>query len=330
VLIAGILFQGKGIFDKGGKVMKSGKFTKVVLLFCIMSLGIISVSLAGKPVTTFTSYPGYVMFRDSSQDKIWSDGVRIYADCSKGGTDMVEICTWDDGTFKYVNFYPGVMQKSFYNCAFGTFSSRSVKFKFNVSGIVGSQATGNAVRDILRWYKAGSERTTSLGYIDDNSLHAPILVYRTGHSQLQFVPDPDPQNANEKAITQGSVNNYYTGDTDIIYWCTRTEPDYEPKPYVIYNFDFGAQEGFEVLTVVNGRTWIVRTKSRRANNPVRLYVIKNDYNGEKVYLTSYASLPFEFAVSLDPFSNNEYPSLSQAPPRIDNISTTWGEIKEEQ
>jgi hypothetical protein len=198
------------------------------------------------------------------------------------------------------------MQKSFYKCGFGTFSSRRVKFNFNVSGIVGSQPTGNAVRDILRWYKDGngtlqersSNPVTNPGFIDDDSLHAPICVYRTGHSQFQFGIDPTPNStpsgSNLKAVTQVRVDSFYNNDTNVIYWCTRTEPDREPAPYVIYNVDYGDKEGFDVQPVQWGTdgkpvTWIVKTNARRPNNPVRLYVLKDNEYGQAVYLANYPS-----------------------------------------
>ena len=137
---------------------------------------------------------------------------------------------------------------------------------------------------------------------------------------------------NLKAVTQDSVNSFYNNDTNVIYWCTRTEPDREPAPYVIYNIDYGAQEGFDVQPAQWGTdgkpvTWIVKTKARRSNNPVRLYVLKDNEYGQAVYLANYSSLPFEFAVSLKPITS--YPVTAQAPPKINTISTTWGEIKGE-
>ncbi len=329
--------------------MKKGKFNTVILLFCVVVLSswVISVAVAGKPPgkgkPSFTSlsYPGYVMFRDSSQDVIRSDGGGVYTDCGiLGGTDMVEVNVWDDGTFRYVNFYPGVMYYPFYKCVLGTFSPRRVQFHFNVSGIPTSQLepagdqSGNAVREILRWYKGTNgvypERsTTNKGFIDDYSLHGPIRVYRTGHSQIQFAIDPAPELDDPKAVTQDSVNGYYTDDDNINYWRT-IGSDYEHKPYVIYNIEYG-KKGFEVQPVgdegPDGKpvTWIIRTKTRKGNSPVRLYVIKDDYYGEKVYLTDYPDLPFEFAVSLNPLDS--YPSASTAPPKDSNISTTWGRIK---
>lgn len=73
--------------------------------------------------------------------------------------------------------------------------------------------------------------------------------------------------------------------------------------------------------------WIVKTNARRPNNPVRLYVLKDNEYGQAVYLANYSSLLFEFAVSLKPITS--YPVTAQAPPKVNTISTTWSEIKGE-
>ena len=138
--------------------MKKGIFNTFILFICVVILSSwgISVALAdkpadkGKPSFTYSSMPGYVMFRDDGQDVIQSDGLGPYADCGNSGTDLVEVCVWDDGTFKYVNFYPGIMQKPFYKCGSDTFSGRRVQFHFNVSGIPTSQSQPAGERKIVR------------------------------------------------------------------------------------------------------------------------------------------------------------------------------------
>jgi hypothetical protein len=330
------------------RIMKKGTFNKVTLLFCVVILSswAISVAVAGKPADkgkpsfTYSRYSGYVMLRDGNQDLIRSDNLGEYADCGNGGTDLVEVGVWDDGTFKYVYFYPGVMEKPFYECDPGTFSTRRVKFHFNVSGIPISQEppagdpAGNAVQQILRWYRdAGVYKERSVdGFITDNSLHAPICVYRTGHSKIQFVIDPAPTaetpGSDPEAVTQESVDDYYaTTEDNVTYWCTSDEP----APYVIYHIEYD-KRGFEVEPVdwdADGKpvTWIARTKAKKGKSPAQLYVIKDNADGAKVYLTDYPNLPFEFAVSLFPF--NGYPGGNLAPARHSSISTTWGDIKEQ-
>jgi hypothetical protein len=146
-------------------------------------------------------------------------------------------------------------------CSSETPSTRRIKFCFDVPKI--STPTGNAVRDILRWYKnterVYEERSTNPGFIDDKSLHAPIMVnivaYRSiGDDHVQFAVDPlgDVLNpgADPKAITQTSVDDYYPDDTNVDYLDTweLPPPQYEPAPYIIYFFDYG-NNGFVVEPV---------------------------------------------------------------------------------
>ncbi len=316
---------------KGDQTMKKGKFFTVFMFSYILSLTLASIAFGGKPSFNYYPQPGYVMFNDSTQYVIRSDGGGVYADCSYDGTDMVQLSIWDDGTFQGLHFYPGVMQKSFYNCAFGTFSLRRVNFYFNVSGITATQPAGdqngNAVLEILRWInESGDFRTDASGFINDGSLHVPMDLYRTGHAWIQFGIDPTPSSiqpgSNPKAVTQDSVNSFYDGDIDTAYWCTRTEPDREPAPYVLYNIDYG-RNGVDVQSI-NSRTWRIKTKARKPTDPVRLYVRKDNQSGQAIYLLNYASVPFELIASLDPITS--YPN--PAPPKTNTISTTWGELKE--
>lgn len=324
---------------------------KFYLSFMAVILGIcLFTSIAWSAAAPLSAKPGYVMFRDSDQDMIHSDGSGVYKDCSLGGTDMVKIRVLANGSSSNMELYFGVMEKQFYTCDIGQWSSRRLKFNFNVSGITGSEPTGSAVRDILRWYKdkdingddVYKERSATPGHIDDGSLHVPIAVNirwisGAGDDQVQFAIDPVsntiPAGSDTRVVTQGSVDSYYDGDTDQRYFCTRAEPNLEPFPYVVYVIDYG-DNGFDVKPIAFNKakkpvTWIVKTKTGNSGDLVRLFVVKDEYWGEKVYLTSYSSLPFEFAVSLNPIS--AYPTTaSPAPPRSDNVSATWGEIKNGQ
>ena len=315
--------------------MKECKFRKVILVSCIIILGLTSISLAGKPSFEHYPYPGYVMFNDDPQFVIRSDGDVVYTDCSHGGTDMVKINIWDDGTFQGLQFYPGVMKEPFYNCPSGKFSPRSVKFDFNVSGIseeqpAGDQA-GNAVREILRWYRDAEDyayRSDSTGYIDEG-LHTPMYLYRTGHAWIQFVIDPEPADnpGAELAVTQANVNGFYDNDTDKSYRCTEAEPE----PYVVYTLDYG-RKGVDVQPVELGKsgepiTWIIKTKDRNPGDPVRLYVTENKKNAKAIYLADYESLHFELAVSTEELTT--YPTPGLAPAKHNTVAVLWGEIKGE-
>jgi len=305
----------------------------VILGICLLS----SVAWSASKGTLVTK-PGYIMFND--QYAISGD-VNGYKDCSLGGTDMVEIRVWSsDGSFGGMELYIGVMYKKFYKCSTGQFSPSRLKFNFNVSGITGGP-TGNAVHDILRWYKDTNgdpqERCESNpGYISEG-LHVPLAVNvrwipGMGDDQVQFAIDPDPTHpgTDARSVTQSSVDNYYTDDDNITYFCTRTEPNYELAPYIVYIIDYG-DSGFNVQPVASSKdkkpvpvTWIVK-----ANGPASLFVIKDDYPGEKVPLISDFSLPFEFAVSLVPLTVYPPTAAKGAPAKYSTISTTWGEIKGE-
>ncbi|MBM3238339.1 hypothetical protein FJZ31_18765 [Candidatus Poribacteria bacterium] len=317
--------------------MKGTKFfgLRIALAACILALllaveaGFVSTALAGKPPNppTSTKY-GYVMFRDATGDVIRSDGRGQYIDCQKGGEDVVWINVRNnDGSLNWVEFYPG---KMYYHHPSFPPSTRRIKFLFNVSAISTGQ-TGNAVRDILRWYKgedgAYNERSTNPGYLEDNSLHAPIFVNGTklgfdSDGFVQFVVEPDVSSpgTDAKAITQAKVDDYYSGDDNVTYWSTINEP----VRYIIYTLDYS---GFTVTPVQWDRkkkpvTWTIEA----TGNPV-LYVKLTDFNGGKVFLVdSYTvNLPFAFAVSLNPLTT--YPRVSGAPRKDSTLSTTWGEIK---
>jgi hypothetical protein len=310
----------------------------VLALLLVLEAGFVSVAWAGKPPRTSTTKPGYAMFRDGAQDVIKSDGGGAYVDCTLGGEDLVQINVWDaDGSLRWVRFFPGKLYYTFEWCSSETPSTRRIKFCFDVSKI--STRTGNAVHDILRWYKDGADyrerSTTTPGFIDDNSLHAPIMVnivaYRSiGDDHVQFAVDPlgDVLNpgADPRAITQTSVDGYYPDDTNVDYLDTweLPSPQYEPAPYIIYFLDYG-NNGFVVEPVAwdQGKpvTWIIKTAKRKPNNPVRLCVKIGDPSGPNVYLAEYPNgVPFELTVSLNPL-------ISGAPSKDSTLSATWGEIK---
>jgi hypothetical protein len=333
------------ITKKGSKMKKN---FKIMIIFCIVVLSLVltSIALAGKPIppplpTSHSEY-GYLRFRDGDQDAIRSDGKGAYFDRSIGGEDKVEINVWDlDGSFRWLESYPAKMYQDYPEFLP---SSRRINFHFDVTQL--SSLSDNAVLDILRWYKTGTSSTersitpiTHPGYIDDNSLHVPIVVncnygFYSGDDFIQFAVDPlgdiNKPGTDPKAITQTAVNGYYSGDRNITYWYTADENGIQ---YIIYSIELG-NDGFEVLPFESGInkdgklvpvTWIIRTKARTSDDPARLCVMKNSYSGKKVYLASYSSFSFEFAVSLNRLDS--YPSGSSAPPKNSNVSTTWGEIK---
>jgi hypothetical protein len=325
--------------------MKKGNFTKAILVFCVivLSLCLVSLALAGKPVSVTTKY-GYVMFRDAGTDKITSDDGRQYVDCHiSGGEDRVKIGILNSNNSLYwVNFYPGRMYQDY-----PTFhpSTRSVKFNFNVAGssvVLGYNGGANeAVQEILRWYKdangAYQDRTDATGFINDRSLHAPIIVNGKNNPTfsplpyddfIQFAIEPNPNVINPgtdvKAVTLPKVNNFYDGDsTNLSYWYTADELGVQ---YIIYHivFDNTGSQGFTITPVAWDKKGKPVTWTITSSAAMKLCVATPSWNGSWVTLTTYDSLPFAFAVSLVPLTG--YP-VSKAPAKYSTASTMWGEIK---
>ena len=195
-----------------------------------------------EPPTPNTIKYGYAIFRDGSEDVIKSDGGGPYVDCHNGGQDVVWINQNANGSLDWVEFFPGKLY--YHNQPFPP-STRRVEFCFDVSNTTSGQTPPLAVRDILRWYKVSDsyvERsTTSPGYLDDGSVHAPIMVHIAGQEGdvVQFVVDPlrdvDKPGTDPEAITQGKVDGYYSGDENVDYLDTQQlpEPEEEPAPYII-------------------------------------------------------------------------------------------------
>jgi len=321
--------------------MKGTKFCglRIALAACILALllaveaGFVFTASAGKPPNppTSTKY-GYVMFRDATGDVIQSDGRGQYIDCLNGGEDVVWVNVRNnDGSLNWVEFYPGKMT---YHYPLYSPSPRRVNFHFNVSNIPADQGrTGKAVRDILRWYKdtdgSYKERSANPGYLDDNSVHAPIMVHEAEQDGdvVQFVVDPGYLGNDLRAITQTTVDGYYSGaEDDVDYHDTSV---YGEAGQIFYFLNYGVG-GFNVTPVQWDRkkkpiTWTISPTD--TSNP-KLYVKLTDFNGGKVFLVdSYTvNLPFAFAVSLNPLTT--YPGVRGAPRKDSTLSTTWGEIKD--
>jgi len=331
----------------------------VLSLFLVLDAGFISAAWAKppkppNPPTPNTTKYGYAMFRDGVGDAIKSDEQGPYGDCEKGGEDVVWINVQnDDGSLNWVEFFPGKLY--YHNQPFPP-STRRVEFCFNVSDIPPEQTPPSgetAVRGILRWYQVtdpedGSvsyvERSTDHhGYLDGNSVHAPIMVHISGQDGdvVQFVVDPlklenvpttppfpDPPD-DPKAITQTTVDDYYPDDRNVDYLDTwqLPDPEWEPAPYIIYFLNYG-DGGFTVTPVQWVRkkpvTWIISA----TRNP-RLYVKFKSWSGRKIGLVNHYNedLSFEFAVSLNPLIDYPTDGISGAPRKDSTLSATWGDIK---
>ena len=321
--------------------MKKMNFLGIVFAIALCALFIVSeVVWAKKPPKPEPPSPpasikyGYAMFRDDDGDAIQSDNGKPYGDCLKDGEDVVWIKQNANGSLDWVEFYPG---KLYYHHPNFPPSTRRVEFCFNVSAITAQTPPSGvtAVHRILRWYKdtdgSYKERSDNLGYLDDNSVHAPIMVHIAGQDGdvVQFAvdtlgdvsyPGTDP-----KAITQEKVDEYYPDDRNVDYLDTwqLPDPEWEPAPYIIYFLNYGVG-GFTVTEVDRVQDKPVTWTVSATGNP-RLYVKFKSWYGRKIELVDQypENLPFEFTVSLNPLSTGG----SSAPGKNSTLSATWGEIK---
>ena len=308
------------------------KFSVFGIVLCVFSLLVVLgiPNVFGQQTKTY----GYVIFRDAGNDAIKSDNGKQYVDCRIGGEDQVEIVTKaGDGSLVSVEFYPGKM----YHIKGYSPSTRRMNLCFNVSGL--TAPNGLAVRDILLKYKDTTEnppyvnRSNNLGWLDDGSVHAPILYNMSYFTtdRVQFAVDPltniGSPGTDLKAITPSKVTDYYTGDSDPEYY----HPWDEGYPIVVYTIDYGARFNVQVVPPSGKNkkpiTWIITPKTTP-----KLYtnINKDGMPGDQVDLFSYAnSIPFAIAVSLKPFgTGNPNPFfVDQAPPKNSSVSATWGEIK---
>jgi hypothetical protein len=325
--------------------MKKINFLGIVFAIALCALFIVSeVVWAKKPPKPEPPSPptsikyGYAMFRDGVGDVIQSDNGDPYVDCHNGGEDVVWISQNGNGSLNWVEFYPG---KLYYHYLEDSPSNRSVKFCFNVSAITAQTPPSGetAVLEILRWYKDTGgyvERSTDHpGYLDDGSIHAPIMVHIAGQDGdvVQFVVDTlgdvNSPGTDPKAITQEKVDEYYPDDKSVDYLDTQDlpEPEEEPAKYIIYFLNYGVG-GFTVTEVDWVRkkpvTWIISA----TGNP-KLYVKLENWYGNKIYLVEEypENLPFEFAVSLNPLDTYPTGGISGAPGKDSTLSATWGENK---
>jgi hypothetical protein len=297
----------------------------ITLTFFIVT---ISTSWAGKPIQPITE-GGYATFDDSMA--IQSDGVGVYADCSKeGGWDYVKVTYMPpDYSYLKINMMLGKMQN--YPDT-SKISNRFINFCFDVLGnkIESSYIDNKAVYDILKQYynpttNKKEDRSSTPGFINDNSVRAQFFTSNVSGSisgVINFLVDPslDADCTSPKAINNEKINAFYDGSTDpsnLSYTDTAT---YGEGGQTFYRLDF--PNGFQVAPI-GVRTWVVTPNS----GDVTLSVLK--YRNKKgvvdtVYLANYASftgfpIRFKLTVSLD--------DPLRAPRKYETMTTTWGDIK---
>lgn len=302
------------------------KGKRILLATCvfamILSIGA-NIAWAGKPAKYHTEY-GYAELADESGYDIWSDNGGPYTDKNKGGKDEVWFEVYDDGTnkLKKAVIFMGKPEVP-YN------SDRKVNLQFDIDrGVKTAEYANNeAVYQILRYTRDnfGSSfyigRGNPPGVLNDGSVHARVTVAEVdaGYAgQIQFVVDPGYDATLPQAINQSAVDALAAqeGLTNGPYWTTDTEG----YGHIIYNFYYSAN--FDVIpeSPTDGNlTWTITPQP----GSVKLAILrcKNSAIRRIVNLSTYDALPFKITlVSLG--------RLTTAPKKVNNISTTWGMIKE--
>lgn len=293
---------------------------RIALIVCVLALllageaGFVSVALAGKPPHAgkprkYRTEYGYAMLRDDTGDIIKSDGGGQYIDKHReGGEDEVMLHIYeDDNTLRSSITFLGEVENQ---------SSRKVNFLFDfINDADTKPGDGQAVYDILVWIDGS--KTTRRGnqveekyYLDDDTVHTPIIVHAESRDRVQFVVDPDWNGTSPNAITQETVNTFYDNDEDINYWVN----DFGHIIYTLYyDAEFIIEDAYPEWTIT-------------ATGSVRLSVSKIASKGkgkskpvEKVILATYTSLPFGYTTG--------YVPPSSAPQKNNTLATTWGKMK---
>jgi len=298
-------FFGLGIFG----------MVYALVLFLAVETGFFSVTWAGKPPHAgkprkYRTECGYAMFQNVDGDIIKSDNRGRYVDKRiEGGEDEVMLHIYeDDNSLRSSITFLGEVENQ---------SSRKVNFLFDFLNDADTKpGDGQAVYDILVWIDGS--RTTRRGnqveekyYLNDDTVHTPIIVHAESRDRVQFVVDPDWNGTSPNAITQETVNVFYDNDGDINYWVN----DFGHIIYTLYyDSEFiieGAYPEWTITAIGSVRLSVskISSKGKGKSKPV-----------EEVILTTYTSLPFGYTTG--------YVPPSSAPQKNNTLSTIWGKVKE--
>ena len=317
--------------------MKGTKFFRIgiVLVSCILALllaievGFISVALAKKPEKPpgqekkpphkreYRTEYGYAMLQGEG-NAIENDNKGQYMDCTLGGEDLVQIDIYnDDNSLRFIEVYAGKM--TYHHPTFPP-STRRVNFLFDIDGGIKTPeyVDNKAVYDILLQYRDGTyiDRSPD-NFLDDGTVHAPIIVYTNPDTKdrVQFVVDPGYDGMDAKAITQATVDSFYDDDKNAGYWNTG-ESRYGEAGQIIYSLYYDSK-----FIVAGGYpTWTI-TASGSAKLGVGRYSGKGKGAHKVVHLSEYSTVPFQLIVSV----NSLVPPL--APGKNNTLSISWGELK---
>jgi len=310
----------------------------LILILCLL---FVSTVYSKPPVQrTFTRYCCYAKFVDVDASgnpyAIASDGNVFYKDLSIGGTDKVQVETYDDnGELKFLRAYIGKPEIPYR-------ADRRVKLNFDfLNDATLKPGLGTAVYDSLALLPAGGGRrgtnqNNGKYYINDGTAHFYIQL-DDGLSRSGILIDKgnlgDPS-LQPPPITQATVDAFYndsnpqywtpvqasleTGDPNLKYYRIRRESQTDPHDQIVY-FLYVNQLSFTVTKDIQGKPceWTITPPS---SGTVNLCVV-DSANTHYINLATYPILNFKLLVS----KNN---SFSAAPPRFDKPTTLWGEIKE--
>jgi hypothetical protein len=318
---------------KKGKILTVLILLAVCLLFLLMAdqSGFIPAAWAKKPdkppgqekEPEYTTVYGYAMLANRDGDKIQSD-LGQYIDCTlegENGKDFVEMEIYNnDSSLKRVEVYCGKITYHHPDC---DPSTRRAIFDFAV--YTESETTGNAIYDILRWYRENGDyverRTDAPGFLEEDSVHAVIHMNADEREKIEFVVDPSDDGQNPRAITQSAVDAFYDDDKNIDYWNTS---QFDEPGQIIYSLYYG-NDGFDISATDRDEdgsldTWVLTPKNP---DPVILGAYRQKPGPPGITeLARYDAVPFQLIVSLNSLEN--YPA---APGKHDSLSALWGKIK---
>jgi len=329
---------------------------KTFLTICVFILTIqfISVALAKKPENPpprpYSVKYGYAILEDGNGNVITSDGHDQYVDIEKvtssdtiyweGDTkrgDKIRVLSYDDdGELIWLRAFIG--KPEMLENSTGYRSPRRVKFNFDLykDATTPRPGEGMAVYDILSKITAnGFARGNLVGdkhYLNDETVHFVVAIgscdfFGEGaQTRAMFMVDPGCVAEDPLAISQTSVNEFYTGDGDPSYWtsiqgASTTDGDYDAHDQIAYHLLVNQLNvvAFDTDGDKKDDKWEITPNE----GPVTLQVYKDIGRRNPKYvavqLATYPSILFKVILSLNPPPG--------APPKEKTSTTLWGEIK---
>jgi len=264
----------------------------------------------GKPPPKTTEYYGYVILRDDTNDKIWSDGRGQYADYHISG--------WEDYVTLEIENSSGDLVRSDFKCGWPPDSTRRVLMNLaNATQVAPPGSTEEIFLNIL----LSPENLSNLQNPDDPIAHLQggVSIGRTIQLEyVDFIVDTIT-----RAVLWGPPYNIPDEELQKYRFSSYTGLAYEDQ-HLCYGLRY---EGCTVTEVGDGTTWTIEPDG----SPVELFVYKQQQGGgkkgkgkpggyEPEVLATYVELPFGWTTSpLEP--------IPTAPRKHNTLSATWGRIK---